>query len=128
MTVVSDPPAHKDAMPNREQVKRPSRLFKNMMAKIASIPMVLTALFVFVGATTWTVVYSFTGSRMLPKTNWVGFDQYERLWSTDRWIVSIKNLAIYGVCSMIFTLVIAFVLAALLDRKIRFEGAFRTIE
>lgn len=119
MTVASDPPVR--------PVKRPSRLFKNMMAKIASIPMILTALVVFVGGTAWTVVYSFTGSRMLPKTNWVGFDQYERLWDTDRWWISITNLGIYGFCSMIFTLVIGFTLAALLDRKIRFEAVFRSI-
>ena len=119
MTVASDPPVR--------PAKRPSRLFKNMMAKIASIPMILTALVVFVGGTAWTVVYSFTGSRMLPKTNWVGFDQYERLWDTDRWIISITNLGIYGLCSMIFTLVVGFTLAALLDRKIRFESVFRSI-
>lgn len=107
--------------------KRPSRLFKNIMAKIASIPMILTALVVFVGGTAWTVTYSFTGSRMLPKTKWVGFDQYERLWDTDRWIISIKNLGIYGACSMILTLALGFTLAACLDRKIRFESAFRTI-
>ena len=119
MTVTSDPVA--------PSAKRPRPLFKNLMAKLASIPMILTALVVFVGGTAWTVVYSFTGSRMLPRTNWVGFDQYERLWGTDRWIISIKNLAIYGVFSMILTLVIGFTLAACLDRKIRFEGAFRTI-
>jgi len=107
--------------------KRPSRLFRNLSAKIASIPMILTALCVFVGATTWTIVYSFTNSRMLPRENFVGFDQYVRLWDTDRWIISIKNLAIYGVCSMVLTLTIGFCLAACLDRKIRFESAFRTI-
>ena len=64
--------------------KRPSRLFKNWMAKLATVPMILTALVVFVGGTAWTITYSFTGSRMLPKTNWVGLDQYERLWSSDR--------------------------------------------
>lgn len=119
MTVASDPPA--------KSVKRPSRLFKNKMAKLASIPMILTAMVVFVGGTLWTVVYSFTGSRMLPRTNWVGFDQYERLWSSDRWIISIKNLAIYGIGSMVLTLLIGFTLAACLDRKIRFESAFRSI-
>jgi glucose/mannose transport system permease protein len=119
MTVVSDP--------SDRTARRPVRLTKNLMAKIASIPMILTALVVFVGGTAWTVTYSFTGSRMLPKTNWVGFDQYERLWGTDRWIVSIKNLAIYGVFSLVLTLVLGFFLAACLDRKIRFESAFRTI-
>lgn len=119
MTVVSDPPS--------QSAKRPSRLFKNLMAKLASIPMILTALVVFVGGTGWTVLYSFTGSRMLPRERWVGFDQYERLWGSDRWIISIKNLGIYGSLSMILTLVIGFSLAACLDRKIRFESAFRTI-
>ena len=119
MTVASDPPAHKN--------KRPRKLLKNWMAKLASLPMILTALVVFVGGTAWTVTYSFTGSRMLPKTNWVGFDQYERLWSSDRWMISIKNLGIYGICSLILTLVIGFTLAACLDRKIRFEGVFRSI-
>ena len=97
------------------------------MAKIAAIPMILTALCVFVGGTLWTVVYSFTGSKLLPKANWVGLDQYERLWNTNRWIVSIENLMIYGICSLVFSLVIGFVLAALLDQKIRFENTFRTI-
>ncbi|MCF2869565.1 sugar ABC transporter permease [Octadecabacter sp. G9-8] len=119
MTVPSDPPA--------TTAKRPNRLLKNWMAKLASLPMILTALVVFAGGTAWTVTYSFTGSRMLPRTNWVGFDQYERLWNTDRWIISIKNLGIYGVCSMVLTLVIGFTLAACLDRKIRFESAFRSI-
>ena len=107
--------------------RKPSGLFRNLSAKIASIPMILTALVVFVGGTTWTVVYSFTSSKLLPKLNFVGFDQYERLWSTRRWIVSIENLAVYGFLSMIFTLVIGFTLAALLDRKIRGENIFRTI-
>ena len=49
------------------------------MAKIAAIPMILTALCVFVGGTLWTVVYSFTNSKLLPKAKWVGLDQYERL-------------------------------------------------
>ncbi len=89
--------------------------------------MILTVLVVFVGGTTWTVVHSFTKSKLLPKLNFVGFDQYERLWGTRRWLVSIENLALYGLLSLIFTLVIGFALAAMLDRKIRGENVFRTI-
>ena len=106
---------------------RPSRLFKNLNAKIASIPMILTAVVVFLGGTLWTVVYSFTNSRLLPRLRFVGLEQYERLWSTPRWLVSIENLAIYGILSLIFSLVIGFLLAAMLDQKIRFENTFRTI-
>jgi len=107
--------------------RRPSQLFRNLNAKIASIPMILTALLVFLGGTVWTIVYSFTNSKLLPRLKFVGLDQYERLWSAPRWLTSIENLLVYGVLSLIFSLVIGFVLAALLDQKIRFEGVFRTI-
>ncbi len=106
---------------------RPNKLFRNLNAKIASIPMVLTAMVIFLGGTIWTVVYSFTNSRLLPRANFIGFEQYERLWDAPRWIISIQNLAIYGILSLIFSIVIGFVLAALMDQKIRFENAFRTI-
>jgi glucose/mannose transport system permease protein len=106
---------------------RPPRLLRNLNAKIAAIPMVLTTLVVFVGGTIWTIVYSFTNSKLLPKTNFVGFDQYERLWSNSRWLVSIENLAFYGVMSLVFTVSMGFLLAVLMDQKIRFEDTFRTI-
>lgn len=89
--------------------------------------MIITALFVFVGGTAWTVVYSFTKSGLLPRLKWVGLDQYERLWSTKRWIVSIENLAIYGLSMLVLVFVIGFVLAALIDQKVRFENTIRTI-
>ncbi|SMR71048.1 glucose/mannose transport system permease protein [Aliiroseovarius halocynthiae] len=107
--------------------RRPRQLFRNLNAKFASLPMILTALVVFVGGTAWTVAHSFTKSRLLPKWDFVGFDQYERLWNSNRWMISVENLMIYGVCSLVLTMVLGFTLAALLDRKIRFESAFRTI-
>jgi hypothetical protein len=102
-------------------------LVNNLSSKIAALPMVFTAIGVFVIATLWTVYHSFTNSRMLPKSEFVGLGQYERLWSSDRWYLSIENLAIYGICSLIFSLFIGFMLAALLDQKTRFENTFRTI-
>jgi len=106
---------------------RPLGLFRNLNAKIAAIPMVLTVIVVFVGCTLWTVIYSFTDSRLLPSSNFVGLAQYQRLWGTDRWNISIGNLAIYGVLSLVFAFVVGFFLAVLMDQKIRFENTFRTI-
>ncbi|CUH77532.1 carbohydrate ABC transporter permease [Tropicibacter naphthalenivorans] len=106
---------------------RPKSLFRNLNAKIAAIPMIITALVVFTGGTLWTVAYSFTKSKMLPKWKFVGFDQYERLWDTRRWMVSIENLFIYGLCMLVLSFVLGFILAALMDQKIRFENTFRTI-
>lgn len=106
---------------------RRSRVLRNLTAKVASLPMIGTAVVVFVGCTVWTIVYSFTDSKLLPRLNFVGLEQYERLWVTPRWLVAIKNLAVYGTLSLTFSLVIGFLLAALLDQKIRFENTFRTI-
>ena len=102
-------------------------LVYNLSSKIAALPMMFTSFGIFVIATLWTVYHSFTNSRMLPKSEFVGLAQYERLWSSDRWYMSIENLAIYGACSLIFSLFIGFILAALLDQKTRFENTFRTI-
>ncbi len=99
-----------------------------MTAKIAAIPMILTALVVFIGGTVWTVVYSFTNSQPAaaadsssasPSTNACG--------RRNKWSIAIENLVIYGVLSLIFSLLIGFLLAVLLDQKIRFENTFRTI-
>jgi len=114
-------------MKTLQMSKKPNQLFRNLNAKVASIPMILTVLVVFLGGSIWTIFYSFTSSKLLPKWKFVGFDQYERLWDTRRWIISIENLALYGIFSLVFTLFIGFTLAALLDRKIRFENTFRTI-
>ncbi|NVP57098.1 carbohydrate ABC transporter permease [Mycoplana rhizolycopersici] len=114
-------------MSSNARAGRPSRLTRNLSAKIASVPMMLTAVVIFLGGTLWTVIYSFTSSKLLPRLKFVGLDQYERLWSAPRWLVSIENLAIYGIFSLIFSMVIGFVLAALMDQKIRFENTFRTI-
>lgn len=116
------------ARPLDEPQARPTpRILRNMSAKIASIPMVGVASVIFFGCTIWTIVYSFTNSKLLPKLQFVGFDQYERLWSTRRWLLSIEHLALYGICSIVFSLVIGFCLAALMDQKIRFENTFRSI-
>ncbi len=106
---------------------RPNPYFKNLNAKIAATPMIFTTLVVFVGCSLWTVIYSFSASRALPVNEFVGFAQYDRLFNTSRWNKSVENIAIYGVVSLCFSLVVGFVLAAFMDQKIRFENTFRTI-
>ncbi|QYO78242.1 carbohydrate ABC transporter permease [Devosia salina] len=99
----------------------------NLPAKIAALPMMATVLIVFIGCTIWTIYYSFTNSKLLPTGKFIGFEQYERLFSTSRWNVSVTNLISYGAMSLVLTLSLGFLLAVLMDQKIRFESAFRTI-
>jgi glucose/mannose transport system permease protein len=111
------------------QTVRPDWITRFGAAKVASIPLYLVVLGVFIGGTIWTIVFSFTGSTGFPLMNdWVGWKQYERLlFRTPRWSISVKNLAIYGVFSLTFSFTIGFLLAVFMDQKIRFESAFRTI-
>jgi glucose/mannose transport system permease protein len=112
--------------------KPPIKLFRNMAAKIAMVPMMATVIFVFIGCTAWTMFYSLTTSRVLPTAyplgkDFAGFGNYERLFHDNRWQISIHNLFIYGVFTLVFVFAIGFLLAVLMDQKIRFENAFRTI-
>lgn len=89
-----------------------------------------TALFVFgvyIGCIVWTCVMSFTSSRILPNYDFVGLSQYSRLIGTERWIVSVQNMLIYGIAYIGGCLIIGFLLAVFIDQKVRFENAFRTI-
>jgi len=107
--------------------RKPLGLFRNLNAKIAALPMIATVLVVFIGCTLWTVVYSFTSSRSLPMLNFVGIDQYTRLFKSSRWMISVENIAIYGFLSLVFSIVVGFILAVFMDQKIRFENTFRTV-
>jgi len=91
------------------------------------MPMILVALLGFVACSLWSIFYSFTNSRSLPKAEFVGFSQYSRLFSTPRWLLSIENIIVFGVCSIVLMLALGFLLAVALDQKIRFENTFRTI-
>lgn len=86
----------------------------------------LVALF-FYGSVFWTGFMSFTNSTLLPNTNLVGLDQYQRLWSNPRWIVSSTNLVVYGVLYLAFALICGTTLAILLDRATVGVSIFRTI-
>lgn len=93
---------------------------------VVSPALVLGFAFIY-GLMIWNGVLSFSASRMLPNYEWVGLEQYERLWEMDRWWVALKNLALFGGGYVGGSLLIGVVLAVLLDQKIRAEGALRTI-
>jgi glucose/mannose transport system permease protein len=89
-----------------------------------SLAMVLVFVYGFI---LWTIVLSFSRSRMLPVYKFAGFDAYERLWSLPNWYVAIHNLAIFGILYIGLCTVIGLFLAILLDQRIRIEGVLRPI-
>jgi glucose/mannose transport system permease protein len=93
---------------------------------IAIVPAALVAA-IYVGTMAWTIWISFTSSRMLPVNNFVGFDQYQRLFQDERWQISATNLVLYCVLFIGISLVLGLLLAIALDQRVRAESAFRTI-
>jgi glucose/mannose transport system permease protein len=53
--------------------------------------------------------------------------QYKKLFASDRWMVALKNLVIFGTLFIVLCIVVGLLLAILLDQRIRAEGFLRTI-
>jgi glucose/mannose transport system permease protein len=106
---------------------RHARPWRAVAAQFALLPMAVTVIGVYIGTVLWSVRISFSSSRIFPKDDFVGFAQYERLFDTERWIVSLHNVAIFGVLFISACLVLGFLLAVFLDQRVRGEGLMRTI-
>lgn len=103
------------------------RLRRFPMAQAALLPSALLVVFAYLGTMIWTVGISVTNSRILPSYHYVGMANYTRLFSSDRWMVSLENLLIFGVLFIVGCLIIGAVIAIYLDQRIRGESFFRTI-
>ncbi|MAU94395.1 MAG: sugar ABC transporter permease [Fulvimarina sp.] len=96
-------------------------------ATLVLLPFWAVVIAAYIGTMLWTVQISFTASKLLPVDDYVGFAQYERLFSSTRWIVSMQNAVIFGVLFITGALVLGFLLAVVLDQRVRFENTLRTI-
>ena len=93
-------------------------LEKNL-PKIVMAPAVgLIGWFVY-GFVLWTLYISFTNSKILPKYELWGFGQYEKLWASRKWLISVDNLLVFTALFLIFCIVIGIILAIFLDQKIK---------
>ena len=101
---------------------------ENYLPKLVIAPAFLLGFTFIYGFMIWNGVLSVTNSRMLPNYDeFVGLEQYARLWDMDRWYVALKNLGIFSVLYVGGSMAVGVVLAIFLDQKIRFEGVLRTI-
>jgi glucose/mannose transport system permease protein len=102
---------------------RPSRI----TPYAALLPMAVVVVVGYVGAALWTLWISLTGSRTFPSGRFIGLAQYRRLFDNERWMLSLHNLAVYGVLFIAACLVIGFLLAVFIDQHVKGEGVLRTI-
>lgn len=93
---------------------------------VLSPSLALIMVFVY-GFILYTIYLSFTNSRMLPKFDLIGFDNYVKLWNLSAWWTAVGNLAIFATLYITICIAIGLTLAILLDQKIRGEGVLRPI-
>jgi glucose/mannose transport system permease protein len=96
-------------------------------AVIGTVPMMAVAIGVYVIGIGFTFYWSFTSSKLFPNNNFVGLDQYRRLWSSDRWLISTHNIWVYGVLSIGLNMVFGYLLAVFMDQRIKQEDLLRSI-
>lgn len=97
------------------------------LPKIVLSPTLLIAAVFIYGFVVWTGILSLTKSRLLPRYDFVGFLQYEKLFSDERFHVSAINIVIFGGLFIFICLFLGIALAILLDQNIRAEGAIRAV-
>jgi glucose/mannose transport system permease protein len=114
------------ALQSRPQPRLRRRRFP-LAAWIAMIPMALTVAFAYLGTMLWTARVSLSNSRTFPSGDFAGVTQYVRLFHTDRWLLSLQNIAIYGACFIVACMVIGLLLAIFIDQRVIAEGALRTV-
>jgi ABC-type sugar transport system permease subunit len=102
-------------------------VFRHLVAWLALAPMVATVVWVYVGSVLWSMRISVSSSRTLPINDWVGLRQYTRLFDTERWTLSLENMALFGVLFIVACLAIGFLLAVFIDQRVKGEGLLRTV-
>lgn len=89
-----------------------------------SLLVVIVTVYLFI---LWTGVISVTSSKFVPTYDFVGLEQYVRLWATPRWHTAVANLFIFSALFLALSTGLGLLMAILLDQNIRAEGALRAI-
>jgi len=100
---------------------------QNWLPKLVLSPSLAVMLIFVYGFIAFTIYLSFTDSRMLPSYNWVGWQNYDRLFRVREWNIALTNLAVFASLYIVISTIIGLMLAIFLDQKIRGEGVLRPI-
>ncbi len=111
--------ARRDARPRRRGIRR----YWPMYVAIAPFFLLFLAFGVF--PTAYSLVLAFQSWNGLGSAEWVGFANFERLFSDPTFYLSIRNTFIIFALSTFPMLVIAVAIAAMLNNAVRFSTALR---
>lgn len=97
------------------------------LPKLVIAPSFVLAFVFIYGLIAWNGYLSLSASRLLPNYEFVGLEQYARLFANERFHVALTNMAIFGVLFIGGAMAVGLLLAILLDQKIRAEGVLRSV-
>jgi len=101
---------------------------EQLLSVLLVLPSIL-ALFAFVyGFIGWTGYVSLSNwNKLVPDYTFVGLANYQRLFQNPRFLITLRNLGVFTGLFVGGSLLLGFLLAVLLDRRIKAEGFFRTV-
>ncbi len=100
---------------------------QDWLPRIVLAPSFLAILVFVYGFILYTGWLSMTDSRMLPNNDFIGLDNYVKLFALKHWSIALKNLAIFGTLYIVICSCLGLFLAIMLDQQIRNEGFIRTV-
>ena len=97
------------------------------LPRLVVAPSFIVSLLFIYGLMAWNGYLSLSASRILPNYEFVGLQQYQALFESDRFRVAMTNMGIFGALFIGGAMALGILLAILLDQKVRAEGVLRTI-
>ena len=102
--------------------RREGRLFH-----LFALPWLIGFIFFTGGPIVASLVISFTKWELLSPPEWVGLGNYRELLADANFLIAVKNTVYFGAGSAICGVIFNFVLALMLNAKVRGQAIFRTI-
>jgi len=107
--------------------RRPGDYARDWLPRLVLAPSFAVILLFVYGFILFTAYLSTTNSTILPRFDFVGLANYQKLFGQPAWWTALSNLAVFGILYIVICTVLGLLLAILLDQKIRAEGLLRPI-
>lgn len=117
----------KSNIQDKHKKKRIFVFIQEILPKLVLSPTLAASIVFVYGFIIWSGYISLSKSRMIPNYEFVGLEQYYRLFNSPRWGQALDNLAIFGILYILICILVGLTLAILLDQKIRGEKVLRPI-
>jgi glucose/mannose transport system permease protein len=110
-----------------ERERRWAQFAARHMSWLVVTPSVVAIGIAVYGFMFWTGIISLTSSSVMPNYDFVGLNQYQRLWSHRIWLVAVDNIVVFSMLFIVLAVAIGLALAIFLDQRLQGEGVLRTL-